>query len=114
PEQHLERGVAPVAREQRAAEAEKRRPLLLRPVRPAGDERFRERDVLQARPALEDERAGDVVELEDLARVLAGLRIDGRVAGAELVLLHREAEPVSERLLRHLLGPGAVPLEAAD
>ncbi len=56
-EDRLERGVAPVAGEERAAEPHQRVLLIPRQVRAARDEAFRQRHVLERRPALEHEPA---------------------------------------------------------
>ncbi len=63
--------------------------------------------------ALEDDRAGGVVDLGDGPARAALDGVVARVVGVEVVLLRREREPVRERLL-HDLGRRSVPLQAGD
>ena len=98
-EDRLERRVAAVAGEERAAEPFERRLLLGRQVRVARDQRLRQRHVGELRAALEHEPPRLAVELEDLAGALARGRVGHALPLAELVLLRREREHVRERAL---------------
>src|SRR4051794_7486492 len=74
------------------------RPLLLRRrVRPSGNQRYRQRRLLERRPAAQQERSLLVVKSVDRAGRVAGRRIEDRVAGREMMLLGREAEGPDER-----------------
>ena len=112
-EDALERRVATRALEQRAREPRERLALRLRVERPARDERARQRHLLERGPAHERQAPDGVVELEDLARLLPGRRVEDVVTGLELVLLHRVRECVHERLVP-LDRLGAVGLELPD
>ena len=105
--------VAAVLGDHRAGQAAKGRPVRLRVVRAAGDERRREALVAQRLAPLQDDRAGGVVDLGDGPARAALDGVVPLVVGVEVVLLRREREPVGERLL-HDLGGRSVPLQAGD
>jgi hypothetical protein len=71
----LEHGICTTTREQRAAEPLERLLLCLGRVDVARDQRRRERDVVELRPALQLERARLRVVEDDVARVPPGRRV---------------------------------------
>jgi hypothetical protein len=108
----LERRVAVVAREQRAAEAFERALLRVGVVRAARDERLGERDVRDARPAPQPQHARVAVELDDLARTVAGRGVERVLAGAERTLTSPRqsavtisSAPASRSFIQPLLQP---------
>src|SRR5207247_3028886 len=93
----FERAVSTIARADRGAQARKRASLRVRLVGPRRDQRCRKRLGREPGPAAENEHALHLVHFHDRAGALPRYRIDGRVAGPELVLLGREAEAVVQR-----------------
>ena len=79
PQDRLERGIAMVAREQRAAEALERVLLILRVVRASGNERERQRNAVERAAAFQLEDPFLAIEIRELAGAFARRRID-RVA----------------------------------
>jgi hypothetical protein len=94
-EHGLGRRVAPVAGEQRAPDPHQRILLGVGAVGPTGQERPRQLDVRELRPAPEPEQTLLAVERDDLACVAAGL-VERLLADLELVLLSGIASVSSE------------------
>ena len=113
PQELLEVRVAAVARAQRRAHAHERLLLVDRLPRASRDEPGRQRHLLELRARDSRSVPCDRVDLHDLSRATHRHRIEDRVSDVELLLLHREAEAVYERL-RDLLRLRPVRLEAAD
>src|SRR5262249_59820415 len=95
----FERPVPTVAGEDRGAETGERIALRVGPDGSGGDQRLREWDGCVARAAAEDELARGLVHFHDRAGALSVGRVNRRVAGRQLVLLHREAEAMVQRIL---------------
>src|SRR5205823_11783494 len=90
----LERAVAPVTSQPGTGESRQRSLLLRRAVRPRRDQRGRQRNRRQARAASQGDASGLIVDVLDDAGVVARGRVDGLVAGRELVLLRWKPKSV--------------------